>query len=120
MRITNCAVAAAFCSLIPISIALADEGNSGHSKAIEYRQSIMNIYGWNLKAMGAIVKGKIPYDPAAFAVYSSDLIAASNLNLLSGFPEDSDEDETDAKSEIWLDWETSPENTAISRRRQPH
>lgn len=75
-------------------------------QAVEYRQGVMNIVGWNFKPMGAMVKGKTAFDKAAFAAYANELQAATRLNLLSGFPEDSDEsDETAAKAEIWMDWE---------------
>lgn len=75
-------------------------------QAVEYRQGVMNIVGWNFKHMGAMVKGKTAFDQAAFAAYANELQAASKLNLLSGFPEDSDEsDETAAKAEVWMDWE---------------
>ena len=75
-------------------------------QAVEYRQGVMNIVGWNFKHMGAMVKGKTAFDQAAFAGYANELQAASKLNLLSGFPEDSDEsDETAAKAEVWMDWE---------------
>jgi len=75
-------------------------------QAVEYRQAVMNVVGWNFKHMGAMVKGKTEFDQAAFAAYANELQAATQLNLLSGFPEDSDDsDETAAKAEIWMDWE---------------
>jgi len=75
-------------------------------QAVEYRQGVMNIVGWNFKHMGAMIKGKAAFDQAAFAAYANELQAATRLNLLSGFPEDSDDsDETAAKAEVWMDWE---------------
>lgn len=75
-------------------------------QAVEYRQAVMNVVGWNFKHMGAMVKGKTAFEQAAFAAYANELQAAAGLNLLSGFPEDSDDsDETAAKTEIWMDWE---------------
>jgi cytochrome c556 len=73
-------------------------------REIEYRQSVMEIFGWNMKAMGAMLKGKVPYDAASFARHASDMQAATSLDLLSGFPEDSNEGETDALPDIWLDF----------------
>lgn len=74
--------------------------------AVEYRQGVMNTVGWNFKHMGAMVKGKVKFDQAAFAAYANELQAATRFNLLSGFPEDSDDsDETAAKAEVWMDWE---------------
>jgi len=78
----------------------------GHSKAIDYRNSIMSILKWNMGPMGAMVKGEVPYDEAAFARHAADLNAAAHLDLLSGFPEGSDQgDDTGARIDIWLDWE---------------
>ena len=97
---------AAFSLTLHQPAAIADGEKSGLEKAIEYRQSIMNIYAWNLKPMGQVVKGEAPFEAERFRRHARDLAAASQLHLFSGFPEDSDEgEETDAKSEIWLDWE---------------
>ena len=75
-------------------------------QAVEYRQAVMNVVGWNFKHMGAMVKGKTAFDQAAFSAYANELQAATRFNLLSGFPEDSDDsDETAAKAEIWMDWD---------------
>jgi cytochrome c556 len=73
-------------------------------REIEYRQSIMHILGWNMKPMGAMLKGKIPFDSASFARHAKDLETAASLDLLSGFPEDSNGDDSDARPDIWLDF----------------
>jgi len=77
--------------------------------AVDYRQGIMNVLRYNVKSMGDMVKGKTEFDAAAFARHSRDLAAASSLDLLAGFPEDSLNDESDARDTIWLDWETFQE-----------
>jgi cytochrome c556 len=74
-------------------------------QAIEYRSGLMEVLGWNMKQMGAMLKGKIPFEQATFARRARDLNAAAHLDLLAGFPEDSVDDDSDAKDEIWLDWE---------------
>ncbi|MCU7811136.1 MAG: cytochrome c [Candidatus Thiodiazotropha sp. (ex Notomyrtea botanica)] len=74
-------------------------------RALEYRQGVMNVLGWNMKSMGNMMKGKQPYDAEAFAVHAGDLAKAATLDVLPGFPEDSDEGETDARAEIWLDFD---------------
>ena len=73
--------------------------------AIDYRSSVMTVFRWNLKPMGSMAKGEQPYDQAVFAAHARDLAAASSLNVLAGFPEDSDLGETDAKAEVWMNWE---------------
>lgn len=93
-------------SLMMSSAVGAAEGEGGvFEREIEYRQSVMNLFSWNMKPMGAMMKGKIPYDQGVFAGHAQDLVVATSLNLLPGFPEDSDEGETDALSEIWMDFE---------------
>jgi len=72
--------------------------------AVEYRQAAMNVLSWNLSHMAAMVKGEVPFDKAAFAHYAQDLSTAASLRVLDGFPEDSVSDDSDAKDEIWLDW----------------
>lgn len=80
--------------------------NAGElERTLEYRQGLMNVFSWNMKAMGAMMKGKKPYDAAAFARHADDLAKAASLDILAGFPENSDKGETDALPDIWLDFE---------------
>ncbi len=85
-------------------VAHAGEG-SEVERAIEYRQSIMTLFNWNMKPMGAVMKGKLPYQQAAFARHAKDLEAAANLDLLAGFPADSEGEGSDALPDIWLNME---------------
>lgn len=85
-------------------LTLAD--SKGHSQAIEYRGSLMEIYKWNMGPMGAMVKGDKPYDQTVFKARATDLNSAAHLDLLAGFPPGSDQgDDTEAKPEIWKDWD---------------
>ena len=94
-----------FASLSTAAVA-DEEGEGSHAKTIDYRNSVMSILKWNIGPMGAMVKGKVPYDQAAFARHAKDLAAAAHLDLLAGFPEDSNEgDDTSARIDIWMDWE---------------
>lgn len=74
-------------------------------QAQEYRQGVMNVFRWNMKAMSDMMKGKRPYDAKAFAGHASDLAKATSLDLMPGFPEDSDSGDTDARPDIWLDFD---------------
>lgn len=73
--------------------------------AIEYRNSVMTIFSWNMKSMGAMAEGKTDFVPKEFAKHARDLERAVHLDLLEGFPEDSTEGFTGALPDIWLDWE---------------
>ncbi|MET0091105.1 MAG: cytochrome c, partial [Candidatus Thiodiazotropha sp.] len=74
-------------------------------KAVEYRQGAMEVYSWNMKGMGDMMKGEKPYDAARLAVMAKDLETATQLDLLSGFPSDSESDDSDALPDIWLDFD---------------
>jgi cytochrome c556 len=73
-------------------------------QAQEYRQGAMNVFKWNMKAMSDMMKGKSTYDEAAFARHANDLAKATTLDVLSGFPADSDGGDSDARPDIWLNF----------------
>ena len=79
---------------------IADGGSQG---SIDFRESVMTIFKWHLGPMGAMVKGKAPFDEAAFRKNADGLAHAANLDLLAGFPEGSQGD-SEAKAEIWENW----------------
>ncbi len=89
-----------------VALSPAAMADNNHAKAVDYRTAVMTIMKWNMSPMGAMVKGKIPYDNTAFAGHAQDLGAAARLDLLAGFPEGSDEaEDTSARMDIWMDWE---------------
>ncbi|MCW9003442.1 MAG: cytochrome c [Rhodospirillales bacterium] len=67
--------------------------------AIEHRKAIYSAVGGNMKAMVAILKGKVPFKDD-LKVHAR---AMHELSMIAGraFPEGSDFGETDAKEEIW-------------------
>jgi cytochrome c556 len=85
-------------------------------EAVKYRQSVMKIVGWNFKPMGAMVKGDRPFDAKAFAAHAKDLAAVSSVDILAGFPEDTDGPESKAKAEIWLKWDDFKEKMGAMQR----
>ena len=90
------------CAALSVPAALAD---SVEEQAADYRAGLMEVMGWNLKQMGAMLKGKVPMDATVFSRRARDLNAAAHMDILAGFPEDSVTEDSDAKDEIWLDWE---------------
>ncbi len=94
-------LSAAFLLLHSTAPALAGEVE----KAVEYRQAVMNVFSWNMKAMGDMMKGKTEFDRQRFAAHAQELSSASEFKLMNGFPEDSESDESDALAEIWMDFE---------------
>jgi cytochrome c556 len=98
-------VAVGLCGAALLS-GLGHAGEAGDiQRAIEYRQSVMTVFNWNMKSMGAMMKQKRPYDQAAFARHAQDLATAARLDLLAGFPLDSEGEDSDALPDIWLDFE---------------
>jgi len=70
--------------------------------AIKYRQGVYRVIGWNFGPMAAMAKGDRPYDAAAFARHS-EIVAYMSKLPLEGFVPGSENGETKAKPEIWLD-----------------
>lgn len=98
------ATAAITLALTTTAVVHAKE-KTDREKAVDYRQSAMSLIGANFKPMGAMVKGEMPYDAAVFARHAKDLAAIASIDILRGFPEDSEGDDSEAKAEIWLEWE---------------
>lgn len=72
--------------------------------AIDFRESVMITFKWYMGPMGAMTKGKIPFDAAYFQSRAEGLANATRLDVSEGFPEGSIE-ESEAKPEIWQDWD---------------
>jgi len=90
--------------LAPACLLFAASAQADVEKVVDYRQGLMNVYAWNVTSMADMVKGKVAFDAAAFARHAKDLAAATQLELMAAFPEDSINDESDATEAIWLDW----------------
>ena len=73
--------------------------------AIHYRQAAYTMIGWNFGPMVQMVRGKTPWDGAAFTRHA-ERVAFIAPQLLEGFPEGSGSGaKTEAKPEIWTDME---------------
>ena len=72
---------------------------------IHYRQSVMDMIGWNFGPLGAMVKGKAPFDAKEFALRAQRL-ESLGPQVLEGFSKGSEKGaETDAKAEIWTSFD---------------
>lgn len=78
----------------------------GHGKkdAVDYRQSLMTLIGWNFGVLGDMVKEKTPFDAAEF-IDRADRVAAMSAQMADGFPKDSMRAESYAKPDIWANWD---------------
>ena len=74
-------------------------------KVLKARQSWMQIYSFNLGNLGAMAKGKAPYDAAKASAFAENLLAAASMKNGAMWPAGSDNsvlgDKTRAKPEIW-------------------
>lgn len=78
----------------------------GHGKkdAVDYRQSLMTLIGWDFGLLSDMVKEKKPFDAAEFSMRASRIAAMSD-QLDEGFPKDSMRKESYSKPEIWSNWD---------------
>ena len=91
----------AVASLLGISASIRADAPHKAADVVHYRQDIMGVIGWNFAPMGAMVKNKTTWDPAAFAMRAERLQFLST-QVLEGFPNASTGGvETDAKADIW-------------------
>lgn len=70
--------------------------------AIKYRRGVYAVMGWNFAPMAAMVKGERPYNANAFARHA-EIVAYMSKLPLEGFIPGSENGETKAKPEIWLE-----------------
>lgn len=81
--------------------AFADEGTD---RAIKARQSLMQLYAFNLGALGAMAKGVVDYDAEAASASAANLVSLSTLSMTGMWPQGSDigsNANTAALPEIW-------------------
>ncbi|MCP4697449.1 MAG: cytochrome c [Gammaproteobacteria bacterium] len=87
-----------------ISMAVHARGDSSTEDAIEYRQAVMEVIAWNFGRMGAILKSKALFDAEEFAKRAAHTAFITQL-AREGFVPGSDKGETDAKPQIWTEWD---------------
>lgn len=73
-------------------------------RAIKARQSLMQLYAFNLGALGAMAKGTVEYDADAASAIAANLVSLSTLSPAGLWPQGSDigsYPNTAALPEIW-------------------
>jgi len=90
MMIRKFAIGACIAGLLTfVPGAFAEDGV--HDKAIEARQAMFKLYGFNFGILGAMAKEKMPYDAAIAAEAANNLSAAANMGQSQLWPQGSDE-----------------------------
>jgi cytochrome c556 len=92
-------VTALMIALSTAGIALADDKNED---AIKARKAAFTLMVENVKPMGGMAKGKMPFDKEQFAMRAANLKALSDMPWEFFIP-GSGEGETKAKPEVWSD-----------------
>lgn len=69
---------------------------------IKFRKGVYQVIGWHVRPLGAMAKGKMPFDKAAFA-RNAEIVAMMSTIAPHAFAAGSDKGETRAKPEIWSD-----------------
>lgn len=95
----------ALCSACLIAGSMTSMADEAAEKAMKARQSIMQLYSFNLGGLGAMVKGNVEYDAAAATAFANNLLAVVNLDQSAMWPAGSDSDayagKTAALKVIW-------------------
>jgi cytochrome c556 len=67
---------------------------------VRYRQGMMRGLGWNVGAMGAMVKGDVPFDAGRFAFLAERAAVLAPMPL-EGFTPETKDVKSNAKPKIW-------------------
>ena len=101
----------AIVALCFVPIALAHSDDHEPTGVIKERMDLMDTQKDAMKVIGEMAKGKIPFD-AAKASAAAGEIETTAKKIPDLFPEGSTDASSDAKPEIWTDWETFTKDAA--------
>ena len=71
---------------------------------VKYRQGILFGMGWNVSAMGAMVKGDVPFDREKF-IFLAERTATLTPMVIEGFKSETKEVESYTKPNLWENFE---------------
>lgn len=84
-----------------LALAPAAQAFDNKDDAIHYRQSVFTLVAAHFGEMGAMVKGKVPFDEATFLYRAKSLAALSKMPLEGFLYPGSDKGKTKAKEAVW-------------------
>src|SRR5262252_3459311 len=87
------------CLVFTLAVAQAQDNDA----FIQYRQKVMTSNGANMGAIGDILKNKLPYQ-SHITVHAQEIQRMSTL-IPEAFKKDIAAGKTDAKPEIWKEWD---------------
>lgn len=106
MRFTKI-IAAGLCAATMVG-AGAVSAQDAADRAIKARQSLMQLYAFNLGQLGAMAKGDVAYDSEMASKAALNLVALTSVDQSAMWPEGSDSDSKEASRalpKIWGDFE---------------
>ncbi|WP_069299973.1 c-type cytochrome [Neptunicoccus sediminis] len=87
---------------------------TANEAAIKARQSLMQLYAFNLGQLGAMAKGTMEYNAESAQAAADNLLAAASMNQMAMWPEGTDNvampGKTAALPEIWTTFPKIAEN----------
>ncbi len=83
-------------------LALAHKGATG---VVKERMDLMDLQAKQMKLLNAMAKGKRPFD-AAKAAHAARDIGLTTRKIPEMFPKGTDAPPSEARAEIWEDWDT--------------
>lgn len=89
--------------LAGLTTALAHGGATG---IVKERMDAMKAMGEAVKSLSAMMRGETEYDPSEVRANAQTIESHAGEALTSLFPEGSTDAPSEAKPEIWSDWET--------------
>ena len=93
------------CALIALAMLAALPAHAQFRKpedAVKYRQSVMYVMGTSFYSrIGAMVNGRVPYDPKAAQEHADVVATMSKLPWPAFMPETNGVGRTDAKPNLW-------------------
>ncbi len=96
-----------------LSLAIATPVLAGNP-AVKARQSLMQLYKFNIAQLGGMAKGKIPYDAKVASVAANNLKTLATVDQTAMWPAGTDNDtmfgETRALPAIWASYPAVEEN----------
>lgn len=89
------------------------EDDGPHDKAIKARQSLMQLYSFNLGILAGMAKGKVDYDADAATAAADNLLAAVSMNQSAMWPPGSHSEDAANRKNRALEaiWTTYPKIT---------
>ena len=95
-------------SLITASVLIVGTTSNAHEKAtgiVKERMLMMKKLGKSMKALARMMRGHAPYDTEKVRALARNLADHGSANLTKLYPEGSLHKPSEARPEIWSDWE---------------